>query len=174
MHTHNIFGIFCISLLLASTQAHAINFDDMSESQQQKLMGEWKPLQVTGDAIPWNIFALTKEKQHKKTYPDGSYAFSVTPDFPKELIAYKNKHVTLMGYMFPLDANEEQKDFLIGPYPVSCPYHYHTPPSMVVEVLSKEPIPFSYDPLILTGTLSLDYNEEIGVFYYLKDAEIKH
>jgi hypothetical protein len=172
MHLRLSSSLLCMYLLGAWTPTYAINFDEMTEAQQQELMGGWKPLQVTGNAIKWNIFAKTKEKQKKNTYPDGSYAFSVTPIFSPEISAFKDKEVTLMGYMFPLDAGDKQQDFLMGPYPVSCPYHYHTPPSMVVEVLAKKPITFSYEPITIHGILSLDFNEDTGVFYYLKDAHL--
>lgn len=161
------------SALLPSTAAHAITFDEMTEEEQQKLTEEWQVLQVTGNAIPWEIFAKTQEHEIKETFPDGSYAFHVTPIFSPEISVYQNQKVDIMGYMFPLEAGDAQSDFLIGPYPLSCPYHYHTPPAMIVEVLASAPIPFSYEPITLSGTLSLDYNEETGVFYYLKDAHIK-
>jgi hypothetical protein len=166
--------IFCAAFILSVhlSDSYAINFDSMSEAEQQKLMGGWKPIEAKNGALSWKLFGKTKSIEHKQTYPDGSYAFTVTPDFDASLKAFKDKKVKLMGYMFPLDASDKQKDFLFGPFPVSCPYHYHTPPEMVVEVLSKDAIAFSYDPITIEGTLSLDFNEEQGVFYYLKDAKL--
>lgn len=167
---------FLLLILLAQTtmqrSAYAITFDEMSEEEQKKASQEWQVLKVTGNAIPWETFAKTKEHEIKKTFPDGSYAFYVTPIFSSDITPFKDQQVTIMGYMFPLEAGDEQKDFLIGPYPVSCPYHYHTPPSMIIEVLAQDGVTLSYEPITLTGTLSLDYNEETGVFYFLKDAKL--
>lgn len=158
--------------MLSAMPSHAINFDELTDAQQQELMGGWKPIEAKNGAISWKLFAKTKEVEHKHTYPDKSYAYTVTPEFGAEIKALKDKPVKLMGYMFPLSPDKDQREFLFGPYPVSCPYHYHTPPSMIVEVHSDKPIAFTYDPLTVEGTLSLDFNEELGVFYFLKNARL--
>lgn len=75
-----------------------------------------------------------------------------------------------MGFMFPLEQSEKQQNFLIGPYPLSCPFHYHIGPSQVVEVIAKKPMKFSYDPVTVTGVLKLRFNEETNMFYYLENA----
>jgi len=79
--------------------------------------------------------------------------------------------VTLMGYMFPLEQSEEHTNFLIGPYPLSCPFHYHVGPTQMVEVFTKEPIALSYEPVTLKGILELRFNEDTGVFYYLNNGQ---
>ena len=73
-----------------------------------------------------------------------------------------------MGFMFPLEQSEKQKRFLIGPYPLSCPFHYHVGPSQVIEISSEKAIDFSFDPITIKGKLEVKYNEETGTFYYLK------
>jgi len=130
-----------------------------------------QPLEVTGDAIPWKVFAKTKEKEECRTDKEGYDYCLVKPRYSSELKDLDGKEVTLMGFMFPLEQSDKQKNFLFGPYPLSCPFHYHTRPSQVVEVLAEKPIPFSYDPITLKGRLSLRYNEQTQVFYYLENAK---
>jgi len=74
--------------------------------------------------------------------------------------------------MFPLDVTEDQRLFLFGPFPMSCPYQYHVGPALVLEVHAQDhPVAFSYDPVQLTGTLELvPEDKEYSVFYRLKDA----
>lgn len=75
--------------------------------------------------------------------------------------------------MFPLDETENQKLFLFGPFPLSCPFHYHVTPSLVLEVhADKHSVKFSYDPVVMTGTLELVPDDpEYSTFYRLKDAK---
>ena len=96
----------------------------------------------------------------------------IKPIYSPQIKSLNNKQVTLTGFMFPLDPADKQKNFLIGPYPTSCPFNYHVSPSQIVEVKLKKPIVFSYDPVTVKGTLSLKYNGETGIFYYLIQNQI--
>ena len=64
--------------------------------------------------------------------------------------------------------SEKQKKFLMGPYPLSCPFHYHVGPSQVIEIKSDNPVDFSFDPITIKGKLEVKYNEETGSFFYLE------
>lgn len=160
-YKNSIVGIF---LLIFVSQAHAFI------EQEVYLGDEWKPLEVTGDAISWDVFAKTKENMNCKMGDDGIEMCSITPEYSNEIKELDGQEVMLMGYMFPLEQSEKQKNFLIGPYPLSCPFHYHIGPSQVVEVVAKEPLDFSYDPITVKGKLSMRFNKETGVFYYLENA----
>jgi hypothetical protein len=126
-----------------------------------------KPLQVTGESIKWEIFAKTKEKMECTIDPEGFDNCLIKPIYSSQIRALNNKKVTITGFMFPLDPTDKQKNFLIGPYPASCPFNYHVSPSQIVEVKLQKGIAFSYDPVTVKGILSLKYNKETGVFYYL-------
>ena len=141
----------------------AFNIEELKEDYSQDI----KPLQVTGDAIKWEVFAKTKEKIKCTTDSEGFDNCLVTPVYSPQIKSLNNKQVTLTGFMFPLDPSDKQKNFLIGPYPTSCPFNYHVRPSQIVEVKLKKPIAFSYDPVTVKGTLFLKYNGETGIFYYL-------
>lgn len=162
-----IISIFC------SAQALAFSEQEMSDEQKDALMGDWKPLEVTGDAIPWDVFAKTTETEECTTDKEGFDYCIVKPGYSADIKKEDGKQVTLMGFMFPLEQSEEQKNFLIGPFPLSCPFHYHVGPAQIVEVLAKKPVEFSYEPVTLKGKLSLRFNEETGVFYYLEDATLE-
>ena len=100
-------------------------------------------LKVKGDAIKWEIFAKTKEKTKCITNKDGFDDCLIKPIYSPQIKALNNKEVTLTGFMFPLDLANKQRNFLIGPYPASCPFNYHVRPSQIVEVRLKKPIDFS-------------------------------
>lgn len=152
--------------LFLSAPAYALSLQD-----SPTLTPDMMPLPKAKEGtVPWQLFLTTKEKQQKITYPDGGYSFEVTPIFGDGLKALNGKEIQLYGFMFPLEQSEKQSDFLIGPYPPSCPFHYHVPPSLIVEVRTSEPINFSWDEVRLKGTLELAEKDENGIFYYLKGA----
>ncbi len=136
------------------------------------IIEDWKPLEVTGDAIAWEIFGATREHESCTQKDEDGYDIClVKPEYGKQVTDLNGKRVTIMGYMFPLEQSEKQRNFLIGPYPMSCPFHYHASPTQMIEVFADEPIAFSYEPITLKGNLKLDYNEETGMFYYLNQSK---
>jgi hypothetical protein len=156
-----------ISIFLAMFALKAYAFSE----QPIPVEDEWKPLEVTGDAIPWSLFATTKEITDCID-DDGIEICTISPEYSSEVNTLNDKEVALMGYMFPLEQSNKQQNFLIGPYPLSCPFHYHIGPSQFVEVLSEEAIEFSYEPIRVKGLFSVQFNEETGVFFYLKKARL--
>jgi hypothetical protein len=127
-----------------------------------------KPLEVSGKAIKWQLFATTTEKTICVIDEEGFDDCLITPVYSPEIKELDQKPITLTGFMFPLDPSEQQKNFLLGPYPSSCPFSYHVSPSQIIEVNSQTAIKFSYDPITIKGKLLVKYNEETGVFYYLE------
>jgi hypothetical protein len=123
-------------------------------------------------AIAWQDFLTTTEKSQKIVHPDGGYSFAVEPVFHEKIKALAGKEITIFGFMFPLEQSEKQAHFLIGPYPPSCPFHYHVPPSLIIEIKSKEPVEFSWDEIGVRGTLELAGKDSNGIYYTLKDAVI--
>lgn len=145
------------------------NIEELDINDLAAILG-WKPLEVTGDAIPWQLFNETKEVEVCTVDEDGFDNCWINPEYSPTITQYHNQTVTLMGYMFPLEQSDKQGHFLIGPYPLSCPFHYHVNFSQIIEVRTKKPIKFSYEPLTLKGTLSASLNEETGLFYVLSEA----
>jgi len=163
------FLMIVLMALLSVSSAYAL-----SKQDAPNITPAIMPLpKVKGDAVPWQLFASTKEKQKKVTFPDGGYSFEVTPEFSDELKALDGKEITLYGFMFPLQQEAKHTNFLLGPYPPSCPFHYHASPSLIVEVKTSKPIPFSWDEMMLKGKLQLVEKDPNGVFYMLNDAKLE-
>lgn len=124
--------------------------------------------------LAWEVLAKTKEQEViTGKFEDGDI-ISVRPEFPDAVKALDGKAVLMQGYMFPLEQAEQQTRFLFGPFPASCPYHYHVGPNMVIEVTAKAPITFSFDPMTLSGRLELvPVDDEFNIFYRMKDATVQ-
>lgn len=160
--------LILFTIKLFSINSFAFNIEEAELYLEEDFNQDIKPLQVTGDAIKWQVFAKTEEKSSCIIDAEGFDNCSVKPIYSSEIKKLNNKEVTLTGFMFPLDPSDKQKNFLIGPYPTSCPFHYHARPSEIVEVKLTKAIDFSYDPVTVKGILLLQYNKETGIFYYLK------
>ncbi len=157
------------SLLIGATNAHAFSIEEYSGDELDYTLQNLERLKVTGNALSWDIFADTQENEECTIDAEGYDLCLIKPIYSPTIKALDGKQVTVMGFMFPLDPNEEQRNFLLGPYPASCPFHYHSGPAEMVEVIISKPVKFSYDPVTVTGRLSLEYNQETGIFYYLRD-----
>lgn len=129
----------------------------------------YEPLKVEAGALSWEVFDTTKNIMTCKEDEEIGYEIcEVTPEYSEEIKTYDSKEITIMGFMWPLtDSMDGQTNFLLGAYPLSCPFEYHAPPSQIVEVFSKTPVHFSFDPVTVTGKFEVRYNKETGVFYYL-------
>jgi hypothetical protein len=137
--------------------------------EEQDYSEVFEPIKVDSDAISWEVFSKVKEIDECETDEEGFEYCIVKPEYSKEIKDLDGQEVTLMGYMFPLDDDTNQKLFLFGPYPLSCPFHYHVNPAMIVEVTSEDGIEFTYDPIKIKGTFEVEYNQETGIFYYLRN-----
>lgn len=122
---------------------------------------------------PWDVFSETIEHEYTNKSDDEYDYVGVRPEFSERIKKLDGQTIIVQGYMFPLGQGEEQTQFLLGPFPLSCPYHYHVPPKLLLEAHAKTPIKFSYDAINIQGTLELvPSDDEYNVFYRLRDAKV--
>lgn len=132
-----------------------------------------KYVTVPEGGISWDLFSKTKRINYKYKDSEGNEQEGVRPEFSENLKKLDGQKVTLQGYMFPLESDENQSTFLFGPFPMSCPYQYHVGPELVMEVNAAEKIPFEWEPITLKGKLELiPRDDEYSVFYRLQEARI--
>lgn len=156
-----------------ATPAHALTFEEGSGEPTMTIEDYIKDyVDVPDGGTNWKVFGTTKEIQiETKTDEEYDLVYS-KPDFAPELKALNGKDITIKGYMFPLDGTEDQRLFLFGPFPLTCPYQYHVGPPLVLEVhANNHPVKFDYGPITVTGTLELVPDDpEYSVFYRLNNA----
>ena len=70
----------------------------------------------------------------------------------------------------PLDQAEGQKHFLLSALPPSCPFCFPAGPDQLIEIFSKSPVNYSYDPVKIEGTLTLLEKDSMGMMYRIADA----
>ena len=79
------------------------------------------------------------------------------PIFGKEVRALEGKEVTLKGYIIPTDGYKNQKEFVFSAFPYNmCFFCGGAGPETVMEVVSKQPITYTSEPVYLKGILKLN------------------
>jgi hypothetical protein len=99
---------------------------------------------------------------------------TVTTVIPPEIADLDGKPVTLMGFMFPIDAEPELKRFLLVEYPADCPFCLAgmVEPSRMVEVETGGPIPWHDEAVLVAGRLEVVRDDADGLVYRLHDARL--
>ena len=124
---------------------------------------------------PWKVFGETGMSEYKFNDKEGNEWIGVRPEFTEKLKKLNSKNILIQGYMFPLEQDEKQSLFLLGPFPLSCPYHPHVSSNLLIEVHAKKPILFSYDAVNIEGKLELvPKDDDYNVFFRLKEAKQIH
>ena len=145
---------------------------DVTPSVEEVVDSIPKYVSIPEGGLDWKLFAKTKSIPYSYDDENGKAAYGVKPEFPENLQKLGGQNIIMQGYMFPLHAEENQSVFLFGPFPVSCPYHYHVGPALVMEAHGREAIEFGFEPITLKGRLELvPRDDEYNVFYRLLEAE---
>lgn len=169
-------SLLLLALVLLSSPAHAISQEENSDGTTRTIADYIsKYVDVPAGATNWKVFGKTREINIMTRDKDGMDVQYYKPGFTPDVKALDGKDITVKGFMFPLEEDDNQHEFLFGPFPVSCPFHYHVGPSLVLEAHTdaKHPIPFSYDPITLSGKLELvKLDMDNSVFYRLQNAHI--
>ena len=92
--------------------------------------------------------------------------------FSSQILALDSQLVRINGFMMPLDMTDRQKHFLVSAVPSSCPFCMPAGPEAIVEVTSKAPIKFGFEPIIMVGKFAVLKNDQSGLLYRMTDAEL--
>ena len=157
---------------LNSLDQESIN-DDFMEQQNELLKYVDDFITLPKGGISWNIFGETAMKEYTFDDKKGNEYIGYRPVFSEKIRKLDSQDILVQGYMFPLEQDDEQSLFLLGPFPLSCPYHPHTQSNLLIEVHAKKPVLFSYDAVNIKGELELvAKDDEYNMFYRLKNAEL--
>jgi uncharacterized protein len=113
--------------------------------------------------VSWNLLAQVKSRTEGKR---------VVPDFAPAVRRLHQTEVKLQGFMLPIVTGERHEHFLLTMRPPHCPFCMSLGPEYIVEVRAKMPIKHTYDPLILSGQLSVLSDDPFGLYYRLTGAQI--
>lgn len=121
-----------------------------------------KPLAERKDVVSWKLLAQVELVKMKDRY---------MPQFSSGVAALDNKDVKVQGFMMPLEMGDKQTHFILSAMPSTCAFCLPGGPEQMVEVKTKTPVKYTFDPVVLTGKLAVLKDDPTGVFYRLTDAQ---
>jgi hypothetical protein len=119
------------------------------------------PLVLEG-AVPWATFA-------KVEVSEGEDGLEI-PKFSPEVKRLDGQKVKLQGFMVPLENQERQKHFVLSANPPTCFFCLPGGPESLVEIECTKGLVFTFEPIALSGTLDVMEDNDLGLFYRLRDA----
>lgn len=111
--------------------------------------------------VSWETLAKVKQVRAKN---------SIVPEFTKEISDLNGKDIKVQGFMMPLDPGQMQKHFLLSVIPPSCPYCMPAGPEGVVEVKAAKAVKYGFEPVIVSGKMSVLKDDPMGIYYRVTDA----
>jgi uncharacterized protein len=91
--------------------------------------------------------------------------------FSDAILELDSKAVRVQGFMLPLDLGDKQHHFLLSAVPPHCPFCMPAGPDAIVEIVAKQKVAYSFEPVILSGKFAVLKNDPAGVLYRLTEAE---
>ncbi|MEW5862819.1 MAG: DUF3299 domain-containing protein [Pseudomonadota bacterium] len=121
----------------------------------------FKPLPERSDVVSWKLLAQVELVKLKDRY---------APQFSAAVTALSGKEVKLQGFMVPLQMGDKQSHFVLAAMPQTCAFCMPGGPESMVEVKAKQPVTYSFEPIVLSGRLEVLKDDPSGIFYRLTDA----
>jgi hypothetical protein len=123
--------------------------------------GQVKPLPERKDVLSWKTLAQVELVKVKDRY---------VPQFAQNVAQLDQKQVKMQGFMMPLQTGDKQSHFVLSAMPTTCSFCLPGGPESLVEVKTKTPVKYTFEPVVLTGKLTVLKDDPAGVFYRLTDA----
>ena len=120
-----------------------------------------KPLAERKDVVSWKLLAQVELVKVKDRFE---------AQFSAAVAALDAKEVKVQGFMLPLEMGDKQSHFILSATPQSCSFCMPGGPESLVEVKTRKPIAYGFEPVVLTGKLAVLKDDPTGVFYRLTDA----
>lgn len=124
-------------------------------------LAPFKPLPDRNDMVSWRLLAQVELVRQKDRY---------VAQFSPAVAGLHKKQVKLQGFMLPLQMGDKQTHFVLGAMPPECPFHPGGGPESLVEIKSKQPVKYTFEPVVVSGTLEVLKDDPTGVFYRMYDA----
>ena len=94
----------------------------------------------------------------------------VAPQFSDSVLKLNATEVKLQGFMMPLEMGDKQKHFVLTAMPQTCSFCLPGGPESLVEVRTKTPVKYTFEPVVLSGKLAVLTDDANGLYYRLTDA----
>jgi len=120
-----------------------------------------KPLPELKGVVSWKTLAEVQTVKQKDKF---------VPQFSNTIVALDKKEVKLQGFMMPLEMGDRQKRFMLTSMPPSCAFCLPGGPDQLVEIQAKSPVKYGFEPIVVTGRMTVLRDDPMGLYYRLTDA----
>ena len=158
---------FALALVLAATPAIALGQGAAAPQGHVAPPGApvspdaFKPLPEIKGVVSWKTLAQVEQVKVKDR---------VVPQFSQDVLKLDATEVRLHGFMMPLEMGDRQKHFVLTAMPQTCSFCLPGGPDSLVEVRARTPVKYTFDPVVLTGKLTVLKDDPNGLYYRLTDA----
>jgi hypothetical protein len=94
----------------------------------------------------------------------------MVPSFSTEILGLDRTDVKVQGFMIPLDIGDKQKRFLLSAVPPHCQFCLPAGPDEIVEVEARNPVAYTFDPIVVGGKFSVVKDDSSGILYRMTGA----
>jgi uncharacterized protein len=120
-----------------------------------------KPLPELKGVVSWKTLAEVQTVKQKDKF---------VPQFSNTVAGLDKKEVKLQGFMMPLETGDRQKRFILTAMPPSCAFCMPGGPDQLVEIQAKTPVKYGFEPIVVSGKLTVLRDDPMGLYYRLTDA----
>ena len=147
---------------LSALFASLVAFASAAGAQAPADLSQAQTLPERKDVVSWKVLAQVELVKDKDRY---------VPQFASNVSALHKKEVKVQGFMMPLEMGDKQSHFILSAMPQTCAFCMPGGPEQLVEVRTRTPVKYTFDPVVLSGTLAVLTDDPTGVFYRLTDAQ---
>jgi hypothetical protein len=133
---------------------------------EQQAPSEWAPHRVESSDPLWPML-------NGATLSYDAEKGVLKANFTDTIRSYHGKAFTIGGFYMPLDARRAANHFLLTRRNSSCPFCPGNEPTEAVEIFADRPVPFTKEPLTASGRFELVAESADGLFYRLRQAQVR-
>lgn len=118
------------------------------------------------DDARWGIF---HDAQIIADEAKGEYRAQFSPTMAK----MEGAHISISGYMLPIEASTHSAHFVITRRSMGCPFCPPNEPTEAIEVFALKPFDYTHGVVNVEGRLHLIRRSELGLFYRIDQAKVR-
>lgn len=124
-------------------------------------LSPYAPLKARGDVVPWSTLTDIRTARENRR---------IVPVYPAQVQALDGRKLRIQGFMMPLEPGERQRHFLLSSVPLTCAFCLPGGPESMVEVRTRQPVPYSTNAVVVEGTFHVLRADPSGLYYRMSGA----
>lgn len=124
-------------------------------------LSPFAPLKPHEDVVPWSLLTDVKTEVKNRR---------ILPVYKPAVSALNQKTMRLQGFMLPLSPGEQQSHFVLASVPPTCSFCAPGGPESMVEVLTRTPVKYSLNAVVVEGRFHVLQNDPYGQYYRITEA----